>query len=59
MHRFAQSRDSAEPFPFDAPHEASLIQPTIEAAEAIDAAKTVAQKIFAITRIPLFYGYNE
>jgi hypothetical protein len=52
----AQSRELASPFPFDAPQDASLIQPTIDPAEAIDAAKTVAQNIFAKKRIPLFYG---
>ncbi len=54
MQRFAHSRASALPLPFDAPHEASLIQPTIEPADAIDAAKTVALKIFAIARMLLF-----
>ena len=56
-HRFAQSRELASPFPFEAPHEASLIQPTIDPAEAIEAAKTVAQNIFPRKRIVLFYGF--
>jgi hypothetical protein len=59
MHRFAHSRASALPLPFDAPHDASLIQPTKDPAEAIDAAKTVAQKILAITRMLPFYAYGE
>jgi hypothetical protein len=56
MHFLAHSRASAFPLPFEAPQEASLIQPTIEPAEAIDAAKTVALRNFAITRICLLYG---
>ena len=56
MQRLAHSRELGAPFPFDAPHEASLIQPTIEPAEAIDTAKIVALNVLAITRILLFYG---
>jgi hypothetical protein len=56
MHRLAHSRASALPLPFDAPQEASLIQPTSDPAETIDAAKIVAQNILAITRISLFYA---
>ena len=56
MHRFVHSRASALPLPFEAPHDASLIQPTIEAADAIEAARTVALTILAITRILLFYA---
>src|SRR3954452_16701556 len=59
MHFLAHSRDSALPLPFEAPHEESLIQPTIEPAEAIDAAKTVTLRNFAITRISLFYGLSD
>ena len=56
MHRFVHSRASALPLPFEAPHDASLIQPTIEAADAIEAAEIVAHTILGIARILLFYA---
>jgi hypothetical protein len=56
MQRFAHSRASALPLAFEAPQDASLIQPTIEAADAIEAAKIVALTILAITRMLSFYA---
>ena len=54
----AHSRELSLAFALPAPHEASLIQPTNEPAEAIDAARIVTLRIFADKRILPFYGFH-